>query len=124
MSQGILVCEDDKEITEFLDLYLSMKGYDYTIVNRGEHVLPELEKKYYDLLLLDLGLPDLPGEEIVKIIRKEHIAPDMSIVYFSASFRLEKAMEDVPVDGILHKPFDITQLDNILKKFTELNNAI
>ncbi|NJO01861.1 MAG: response regulator transcription factor [Bacteroidia bacterium] len=57
----ILICEDDEDIAEFLDLYLNLKKYPHTIVNRGELVMPHLQSGNIALLLLDLGLPDDQG---------------------------------------------------------------
>lgn len=117
----ILICEDDEEIAVFLETFLKIKGYNFVIVNEGSKVLPELKKGKVKLLLLDLGLPDMPGDKVVNQIRKEKDLSDIHIVYFSASSKLDKAMITSPADEVFPKPFDINELNNLIQRHVRVD---
>ncbi|MGK7396107.1 MAG: response regulator [Candidatus Cyclobacteriaceae bacterium M3_2C_046] len=114
MPKPILICEDDDDIGGFLKMYLNLKNQPFTLVKYGREVVPELKKKKYGLLLLDLGLPDINGVEAAKQIKQEKI--QTPVIYFSASSRLKKAMQEVPVEGILAKPFEMEALQQLIDK--------
>ena len=117
MSKKILICEDDVEIAKFMSLYLNMKNHPFEVVGFGQDVMPLVKKGEVGLLLLDLGLPDIDGLEVAKQIIEEGYKDQLPIVYFSANARLKKAMEEVPVEDLLTKPFEMEDLDNIIAKY-------
>src|SRR5215469_5633973 len=70
MSKGsILVVDDESEIREGLELLLKTEGYQVAMAETGQTGLTRLEERPYDLLLLDVSLPDRNGLEMLKDIR-------------------------------------------------------
>ncbi|MGK7395123.1 MAG: response regulator [Candidatus Cyclobacteriaceae bacterium M3_2C_046] len=110
-----LICEDDQDMVDFLNLYLNTKGYQYLIVDQGGKVLPTLKAHKIDFLLLDLGLPDMDGAEVVDLVRNDPSTRDLPIYIFSASINSQKIRE-LNVNGVLNKPFELQELDAVIEK--------
>lgn len=109
MSLRVLVVEDDREIRTLLQSALAVEGFEVqTAVSVSEagallrHALP-------DVVLLDLGLPDGDGTELVRQVRREHALP---VLVISARHQeAEKiALLDAGADDYLSKPFSLPEL--------------
>src|ERR1700745_4468649 len=83
MSKGsILVVDDESEIREGLELLLASEGYGVSSAGTGESGLAKLEERPYDLLLLDVSLPDRNGLDLLKEIHRRD--PHLSVVLITA----------------------------------------
>src|SRR5881296_2282789 len=90
MSKGsILVVDDESEIREGLELLLKGEGYGVSSAETGESGLAKLEEQPFDLLLLDVSLPDRNGLDMLKEIRRRD--PDLSVVLFTAYGSIDMA---------------------------------
>ena len=79
---SILVVDDESEIREGLELLLTSEGYGVASAETGESGLAKLEEHPYDLLLLDVSLPDRNGIELLREIRRRD--PGLSVVLITA----------------------------------------
>jgi DNA-binding response OmpR family regulator len=83
MSKGsILIVDDESEIREGLELLLNMEGYSTSSAETGEAGLALLEENPFDLVLLDVSLPDRNGLELLLEIRQRD--PNLSVVLITA----------------------------------------
>src|ERR1700676_70218 len=90
MSKGsILVVDDESEIREGLEVLLKSEGYGVSSAETGEYGLAKLEQHPFDLLLLDVSLPDRNGLDILKEIHRRD--PQLSIVLITAYGSIEMA---------------------------------
>src|SRR5215472_15265695 len=90
MSKGsILVVDDESEIREGLEILLKGEGYGVASAETGESGLAKLEEHPYDLLLLDVSLPDRNGLDMLKEIRRRD--PDLSVVLITAYGSIDMA---------------------------------
>src|SRR6266849_3337177 len=90
MSKGsILVVDDESEIREGLEVLLKSEGYGVSSAETGESGLAKLEQHPFDLLLLDVSLPDRNGLDILKEIHRRD--PQLSIVLITAYVSIEMA---------------------------------
>src|SRR5215475_10791039 len=90
MSKGsILVVDDESEIREGLELLLKTEGYQVSMADTGQSGMSRLGEQPYDLLLLDVSLPDRNGIEMLKDIRRQD--PDLPIVLITAYGSIEMA---------------------------------
>ena len=90
MSKGsILVVDDESEIREGLELLLTSEGYGVSSAETGESGLAKLGEQPFDLLLLDVSLPDRNGLELLREIRKRD--PQLSVVLITAYGSIEMA---------------------------------
>ncbi len=105
----ILVIEDDKSILNFLAISLKTHGYRYLTVKTGVDGLSLFFSNNPDLILLDLGLPDIDGIEVLKQIREKS---DVPVIVVSARGREEEKVEalDLGADDYVTKPFHVGEL--------------
>ena len=106
---NIIIIEDEKNICNFIETVLSPQGYQVTCANTGTDGLKLIESLKPDVVLLDLGLPDMDGEEILKKVREWS---EMPIIIVSArdQDKEKAALLDLGADDYLTKPFSATEL--------------
>ena len=110
MNKGcILVIEDDKSIINFLSISLKTKNYKVDVEETGLMGMSLFFTNKPDMILLDLGLPDIDGTEIIKQIRMTSKIP---IIVISARGQDEEKVEalDLGADDFVTKPFSINEL--------------
>ena len=105
----VLVVEDDDEVRSVLVRELTSRGYRVHEATDGRTALERWEASRPDVLLLDLGLPDMDGLEVIRRIRREAMTP---IVILSARFAEREKVEalDRGADDFVTKPFGIDEL--------------
>ncbi len=86
---SILVVDDESEIREGLELLLKMEGYHVASADTGQSGLSQLEEHPFDLMLLDVSLPDRNGIEMLKDIRRQD--PGLPVVLITAYGSIEMA---------------------------------
>src|SRR5713226_1892321 len=86
---SILVVDDEAEIREGLEMLLSSEGYDVASAETGDAGLAKLEEQPFDLLLLDVSLPDRNGIELLREIRRRD--PFLSVVAVSSKKKIDMA---------------------------------
>jgi DNA-binding response OmpR family regulator len=107
-SGKILIIEDEQKIADIVKSYLQRAGYNVTAVATGEAALREI-RSVFDLVILDLRLPDIDGETVCKAIRE---VTDIPVIMLTA-----KSSEDDRVKGLsmgaddyVVKPFSVREL--------------
>lgn len=105
----ILVIEDDKHIRNFITTSLSIQGYKYIETDKGNEGIALSMSHNPDLIILDLGLPDIDGIEVIGKIREWSNTP---IIIVSARGNERQKVEalDQGADDYLTKPFGIGEL--------------
>lgn len=105
----ILIIEDEKVIQNFLSLSLKSKKYEPIIAENGLLGISLFMSHNPDLILLDLGLPDIDGTEVLKQIRS---SSDIPIIIISARGQEREKVNalDLGADDYITKPFNIEEL--------------
>jgi two-component system, OmpR family, KDP operon response regulator KdpE len=111
---SVLVVEDDDETRQAVVRDLTSRGYRTEQARDGRSALERWEARRPDVILLDLGLPDMDGLEIVRRIRKEAATP---IVILSGRYEEREKVEalDRGADDYVTKPFGVDELDARLR---------
>ncbi len=105
----ILLVEDDKKIRRYLEIELSRLNYVLDMAEDGEIAIEKIKNNCYDLILLDLMLPKISGEEVCTTIRKFSTTP--IIIISSIDKVLTKiSVLDLGADDYITKPFIIEEL--------------
>jgi len=104
----ILVVEDEAKIAEIVKAYLEKEQYDVTLADTGEKALSAL-KQGFDLIILDLMLPDMEGEDICQTIRGDS---DVPIIMLTAKSEEEDRIKGLGIgaDDYVVKPFSPREL--------------
>ncbi len=102
----ILVVEDEKRIADFLSRGLESAGYAIDVAYDGAHAIDMVHATEYDLVILDLGLPDMDGLTVLQRIRNRKVTPPVLILERARYGRRTalKALE-LGADDYLVKPF-------------------
>lgn len=109
MYQNILIIEDDKGIVKLVSIALETNKYQITKTYLGREGIELALNKTFDLVLLDLGLPDIDGMEVLREIREKS---DVPIIIISARFKEEEKVDalETGADDYLTKPFGVNEL--------------
>ncbi len=107
---NILIVEDNKELAVEVKHFLLQNGYVCKIANDCETALEEINSNDFDVLLLDLGLPDGNGFEILKQLRKKPTKTGVIIVTARGELNDKISGLQLGADDYLTKPFALTEL--------------
>jgi len=105
----VLIVDDEPQILRFLRTTLSANGFDIVEAATGAEALRRAAADAPDVIVLDLGLPDMDGKEVIKKLREYSQTP---IVVLSARAREPEKIEalDAGADDYVNKPFGIGEL--------------
>lgn len=118
----ILIIEDDPQIAKILSLNLKYAGYATQFAHTFKDGMKDLKEEQFDLVLLDIGLPDGDGLDLCQRLRQS--GDDIPILFISAKTDEATVVQAISqgADDYLRKPFGIEELkarmNKILKKFT------
>jgi DNA-binding response OmpR family regulator len=115
-SQKILVVEDEAIIATFMSGVLKSNGYFVTTVSTGKDALEQVLSSNYNLVLLDIGLPDMTGTELLQTIRETN--QDLIIIMITGHPNLDSSIDSVNhgADGYLVKPIRDKDLVDIVEE--------
>jgi len=102
----ILVVEDEPEIQEFLSAYLRHEGYGVTAAGDGIEALDRFRSGQYDLVLLDILLPQIDGFSVCELIRRESAVPIIMLTALDGEPEQIKGF-DLQIDDYVTKPFSM-----------------
>ncbi len=109
-SKKIFICDDDSTIVDMLQMLLEMSGYDTIIEVNSINALEVIKTSRPDVILLDIWMPLLSGDELIKIIRQEQELKDIFIISISASKDGKDVALQAGANCFIAKPFDINEL--------------
>ena len=112
MGSIIYSVEDDLDIARIINKTLTKQGYQVYCFQDGKSFIDAFNKQKPDLVLLDLMLPDMNGNDIIKFIRNDIENNEVEIIIISAKRMLMDKVEglDLGADDYLEKPFDLLEL--------------
>lgn len=116
VAEKILIVEDDSFIITFTSKVLKSRGYLVTTAMTGKDALKKIQASNYNLVLLDIGLPDVTGTEILKQIRE--INQDIIVIMITGNPQLDSSIDSVNygADWYLIKPINDTDLVDIVEE--------
>ena len=106
---GVMVVDDDRPLARSLAINLRAHGYQVTLAHDGQSALTEITRTRPDVVVLDLGLPDLDGIEVLTGIRCSSTVPVIVLSARSTSAQKVEAL-DAGADDYVTKPFGIDEL--------------
>lgn len=119
MQKKILIIDDDPAVFQVIKRTLGFKGYSVSISTDGEAAVKQIEKNTPDLVILDLMLPKISGEEVCRQIKANELTESIPIVMLTGkSCDADKVIGRLlGANFYMTKPFDLHEL---LKKIAEL----
>ncbi len=105
----ILIVDDERSIRRFLEIGLESQGYAVLSAKTGKEGIKLAGDHHPDLVILDLGLPDMPGLEVLKKIREASRVP-VIVLTVQSSDKDKESLLDSGADDYITKPFSMTEL--------------
>ena len=123
----VLVCDDDKEIVEAIEIYLSQEGYQILKAYDGEQALKVLSEEKVDLLVIDVMMPRLDGIRATLKIREKLSLP--IIILSAKSEDSDKILGlNIGADDYVTKPFNplelVARVKSQLRRYTKLGSTV
>ena len=122
----ILVCDDDKDIVDAIDIYLTQEGYQVLKAYNGEEAIKVLKEKEVDLLIIDVMMPRLDGIRATLKIREEMSLP--IIILSAKSEDADKILGlNIGADDYMTKPFNplelVARVKSQIRRYTQLGST-
>lgn len=111
----ILICDDDESIIQVLDLILSNHGFTVISEQNSLNIFSRVERGQPDLILLDLWMPALNGEKIIRKLKSDPATSSLPVILVSASLEAKNIADEAGADGFLAKPFQLQELIGVIE---------
>lgn len=113
----VLIVEDEEPIAQAMAFIVEDAGYGAEIASNGKVALKMIAERMPDLIITDLMMPQMSGKELITVLRERRgeQGDPPPIVIMTAAAR--SFAEDIDADAVLPKPFEITQVEAILRQF-------
>jgi len=118
---NILIIDDNKDITDAISLFAESKGFSCIVSNDGKEGCNIAIKENFDLILLDIAMPEFSGYDILNTLKNDNNFDMKKIVVITASNLDTLAAEKVELFGIhklVRKPISLDSLEDIFSEFT------
>lgn len=116
---NLLIIDDNQDIANMFSKYFKLKNHNVSVANSGQNGLQMIETQKFDVILLDLAMPDFSGRDIVDHLYKNNKINSHKIVTLTASSVSDDDKIDLQKKGvhsILRKPIDPDELLSYLEK--------
>jgi len=112
MPEHILIVDDEPDIVELIDYNLRQAGYTVVTARDGQSALAAVRRQRPDLIVLDLMLPDLPGTEVCRRLRREPATEDIPVLMLTArAEEIDRVVGfEIGADDYVVKPFSVREL--------------
>jgi len=111
----ILIIEDEAELLSVISNYLTEAGYTCEIADRFNLAMDKISIYEYDIILLDIGLPDGNGLELIRAVKKFNLKTGIIIISAKNSLDDKISGLDLGADDYLTKPFQLSELNSRIK---------
>ena len=116
----ILVVDDTKDMTDAITVYCDTeKDIDCQVNSNGQEALERIRNENFDLILLDLSIPEFSGWDILKSLKEDGLLESKNIVIFTATSDqpMLKDIRDLGVKEVFKKPFSLDDLIKLIEKY-------
>ncbi len=115
----VLLVDDDKAYRDILKERLERKRFDILTTNSGKHALEIVHEKEFDVVILDIGMPDINGIDLLKRIKGN--VPELEILMLTGQGTIESAIEAIKIGAYdyLTKPCKLAELEIAIQKAAE-----
>jgi CheY-like chemotaxis protein len=115
----ILLVDDNKEIAEVLGFYFEQTGINYIVADNGKEGLEAIKRDEFDLILLDIAMPEFTGIDVIESLKKEGVLEKKNVVVLTASSHKAtiEGLVESGVKEILKKPCSLDELKDLIDRY-------
>lgn len=115
-NKSILICDDDRGILDATKMILEEKGYSVFLLDAKENIFRQIEKIKPMLILLDIWLGEINGEEVANRLKKNKKTQKIKIIILSANRLTKEIATRIKAEDYITKPYDIEELEKKVEK--------
>jgi DNA-binding response OmpR family regulator len=123
MSKNVVVIEDDRDILDLIQYILADEGYNVVGYNRLEPI-EKIKEQKPSVILLDNRLGEGYGNTLCLSLKTNNDTKHIPVIMISASGGLEQIANNCKADAFLAKPFDLADLINLVKHYSDLQPSL
>jgi len=115
----ILGIDDNQDLLELCEVVLTADGHEYTGIDNGKDGLQAIKDEKFDVVLLDLSMPDFTGPDVIDVLVKDGIMNKQKIVIFTATNPTKKEIDlylEKGAHSVLKKPLGADALSEFIHK--------
>ncbi len=112
----VLIVDDDRSMIGFLDLALSLDGYKCVNANNGREAMKSVIERDPSIILLDLAMPVMDGQEFYRWLRASG-RTEVPVILMTANQNGRKTCQELGAQACLTKPFELSELEAQMSKF-------
>jgi len=121
-NKKIFICDDDSTIVDMLQMLLEISGYDTAIETNSVNALEAIKVFRPDVVIVDIWMPLLSGDKLIRKIRQDQEVKDVFIICISASKDGKEVALQAGADRFIAKPFDINELLEAIENSSNIIN--
>ena len=114
----ILIFDDNQELLELCTIILEDIGYQIKTSSTSNEVERQVSDFGPDIIFMDNWLPDVSGVEATRQLKSNSQLRHIPVIYFSANNNIVELAKEAGADDFISKPFDIIDLEDIVKKYS------
>jgi DNA-binding response OmpR family regulator len=123
MLKKILVLDDNEDILEVVHAVLSYENYNVHVTSNSGDIIHIVKTYKPDLIILDYKLSDANGGEICQLIKADSTLKQIPVIIFSAYIHKDVNFSSYGCDGVIAKPFDLTELTGKVNSLLEASSS-
>lgn len=112
----VLIVDDEYSVRDVLHEIVTLYGYKAMVADSAKEALTILAKERIDLVLLDLNMPDITGDQFLEFIRKKGFKTPVVVVSAHVDKDLARHLGGVGISGIVTKPFEVDRVIDVMNR--------
>jgi DNA-binding response OmpR family regulator len=114
MLKKIIIYDDDSDLLEVCSMILEAKNFAVVTKDKCTEILSDIQEHNPDVILMDNWIPDIGGVKATRLVKESVSFRHIPVIFFSANNNVNELAVEAGADYFLQKPFDITELENIV----------
>ena len=110
MAEKVLVVDDERQIRDLLNEFLTGEGYEVLLASNGEEAIELAETEYPDVILLDVKMPGFDGIEVCKRLKAEPKTQFIPVIMITGYVDNKMVAIEAGADDFVNKPIDLVEL--------------
>ena len=116
MKQCILVYDDDPDLLDLSKIILQQHNYQVETRIYCDDIISDISLVKPDLILMDLWIPEIGGENAIKLMKNNKATQHIPVILFSANVGIEDIFKRTNADGFIKKPFEIPEFIEAIER--------
>jgi CheY-like chemotaxis protein len=117
LKKTVLIFDDDVNILELCSIILTECGYHVETSETSHDIIEKVSAIKPDAILMDNWIPEIGGIEATRLLKNNEEFKNIPVIYFSANNDIQILTKQAGADAHIAKPFDLEELENLMKSF-------